>query len=318
MIRKRIISLVLAVLLTASLFVLSGCGNNEKMCNDLNADGNIVSAVMSQLHTDYIDIGGLEVTYVKVKETTDIDNGKVYCCDVTVSNDYISVTLDGDLVYSVDGDENETFSSCTYNASPESWVIKAVSGIKADTLTNADLPNADNLEYDSFTLGNVDFDEKAQKCSVEIYLSVQQDYVMATGIVLVNFTFADGKWSRTGFSTGDNFSMSWNIGGLWEGDEYKWSPASDMRLKYEFDIKSIDAQGQVDAVVYSHIYTGKAQHQVNDFEVTGKIDFTSMTLEIKFDEHKLLTATIKNGEFEGSIIDSNDGFSYYSGPFKRK
>lgn len=317
MIRKRILSLTLALLMAASLFTLSGCGNNKKMCDDLNNDGSLAAAVASNVSADYIDLNDLQVTKVEINETTDIENGKVYRCDITVSNPYISVTLDGDLVYTTNADGDEQFAQYSYSAA-DTWIIKAVSGIKADLMSNDDLPNADNLQYDNFTVGKVNFDEDKQTCSVETYLSVNQDYVIASGIVLVNYSFENGKWTHTDCTTGDEFSMSWNIGGLWEGDEYKWNERSDMRLKYGFDIKSIDSEGKADIVVYSHIFTGRAQHQIDDFEVEGAIDFTTMSLTVDFDKHKQLSATIKNGEFIGSIIDKEDGFSYYTGHFTKE
>lgn len=314
--KTRIVSLMLAAAVAVSLFALSGCGS-DRMCDDLNADGGVVTAVVTGVVPDYVSLEGMKVTKVSVKDTEKAPEGNIYCCDITVANTYLSVTLDGDLYYSADGDGNEKFAKCTSSA-VENWKITPLSGIKADTVPVEDLPNAESVGYTDYTIGKVQFDSKALTCTVEAYLDVSNNYVMVSGATLINYAFEDGKWTHTGFSAGKDFAMSWNIGGMWAGDEYKWNEKSDMRLKYEFDIHTIGADGTVEATVYSHITTGASHHQVDEFDVEGKIDFATMTMTMSFDKQKLLVATLGKDGFYGEITDSEDGFHYYTGPFTRQ
>ena len=319
---KRSISTVLLCTMLLSLFALGGCmsSRERRICDDLNADGTVVSAVIASVNRDYIDVEGFTVTEVDKNETVEEDGKTVYSCDVTVSNEYVAVTAPCAVTYSGD----DVFEGVTVSA-VEEWSYKALSGVDQTKVGYEELPNNDSIPYGECTVKKVEFSKRNQTSVVSVDINADAGYVIASGELQIEFVYADGKWAVDGYSYGKDFSMSWDIGGLWRGDEWKWNKSSTMNLRIEFSIDSISSDGVVSSTVHSHIRTGNNDKE-ELFPATGTLDFATMTLTLEYENTagpcRITAKFVKEGEksaiFNGSVVGTEDNFRYYNGKFKRQ
>ncbi|MBQ6553258.1 MAG: hypothetical protein IJL83_06570 [Clostridia bacterium] len=318
---KRHISVILLCAITLSLLALSGCMSKRerRIRDDLNADGRVVSAVFEWVDRSYIGVDGFAVTEVDSKETTELADGSVYSCDVTVSNDYVAVTLPCTVVY----DAQDVFAGVVISEHTE-WTAKAVSGVDQTKVGYEDLPNHESVPYGECTVKKVEFSKRDQTSVVSVDIKADAGYVIASGELQIKFAYAGGKWAVDGYSYGKDFSMSWDIGGLWRGDEWKWSKTSTMNLRIEFSIDSISADGKISSTIHSHIRIGK-KDQENLYPATGTLDFATMTLTLDYVNDagpcRITAKFVKEGDFaarfEGEVVGTEDNFKYYKGRFKR-
>lgn len=318
---KRHISVILLCAMALSLLALGGCMSKRerKIRDDLNADGRVVSAVFERVDRSYIGVDGFAVTEVDSKETTELADGSVYSCDVTVSNDYVAVTLPCTVVY----DTQDVFAGVVISEHTE-WTAKAVSGVDQTKVGYDELPNSDSVPYGECTVKKVRFSKRDQTCTVDVDINADAGYVIASGELRIEFAYTNGKWAVSGYSYGSDFSMSWDIGGLWSGAEWKWNKSSTMNLRIEFNIDSISPDGNVDSTIHSHIRTGKNDKE-ELFPATGTLDFATMTLTLDYENSagpcRITAKFVKEGDFaarfEGEVIGTEDNFRYYKGRFTR-
>lgn len=318
---KRHISVILLCAITLSLLALSGCMSKRerRIRDDLNADGRVVSAVFEWVDRSYIGVDGFAVTEVDSKETTELADGSEYSCDVTVSNDYVAVTLPCTVVY----DAQDVFAGVVISEHTE-WTAKAVSGVDQTKVGYDELPNSDSVPYGECTVKKVRFSKRDQTCTVDVDINADAGYVIASGELRIEFAYTNGKWAISGYSYGSDFSMSWDIGGLWSGAEWKWNKSSTMNLRIEFSVDSISPDGKIASTIHSHIRTGKRDKE-ELFPATGTLDFATMTLTLDYENSagpcRITAKFVKEGDFaarfEGEVIGTQDNFRYYKGRFTR-
>ena len=319
---KRLISAALLCAMTLSLLMLGGCmsGRERRIRDDLNADGAVADAVLAWVDRGYIEVDGFAVTEV-VKTAETESNGKtLYECGVTVANEYVAVSLPCAVTYGAD----DVFEGVKLSESTV-WTSKAVSGVDQTKVGYEELPNNDSVPYGECTVRSVRFSKRDQTCTVNVDVNADAGYVIASGELRIEFAYTDGKWAVTGYSYGSDFSMSWDIGGLWEGDEWKWNKSSTMNLKIDFSIDSISPSGTIGATVHSHIRSGKNDKE-ELFPATGTLDFATMTLTLDYENStgpcRITAEFIKDGDkaarFEGEVVGTADNFRYYKGRFKRQ
>ena len=318
---KRHISVILLCAITLSLLALSGCMSKRerRIRDDLNADGRVVSAVFEWVDRSYIGVDGFAVTEVDSKETTELADGSVYSCDVTVSNDYVAVTLPCTVVY----DAQDVFAGVVISEHTE-WTAKAVSGVDQTKVGYDELPNSDSVPYGECMVKKVRFSKRDQTCTVDVDINADAGYVVASGELRIEFAYTKGKWAISGYSYGSDFSMSWDIGGLWSGAEWKWNKSSTMNLRIEFSVDSISPDGKIASTIHSHIRTGKKDKE-ELFPATGTLDFATMTLTLDYENSagpcRITAKFVKEGDFaarfEGEVIGTQDNFRYYKGRFTR-
>ena len=180
------------------------------------------------------------------------------------------------------------------------------------------------MPYGECTVKKVEFSKRNQTSVVSVDIKADAGYVIASGELQIEFVYADGKWAVGGYSYGKDFSMSWDIGGLWRGNEWKWNKSSTMNLRIEFSIDSISSDGKVESTVHSHIRTGKNDKE-ELFPATGTLDFATMTLTLDYENGsgpcRITAKFVKDGDkaarFEGEVVGTADNFRYYNGRFKR-
>ena len=319
---KRLVSALLLCALLLSTLALGGCMSKRerRIRDDLNADGTVVSAVLTAIDRSYIDVMGFTVTEVDKNDSTDENGRTVYSCDVTVSNEYVSVTAPA---CAVTYNEDDVFESVTVS-DPSGWTSKALSGVDQTQVGYADLPNSDSVPYGECSVKKVEFSKRDQTSVVSVDIKADAGYVIASGELKIEFVYADGKWAVGGYSYGKDFSMSWDIGGLWSGEEWKWNKSSTMNLRLEFSIDSISTDGRIVSTVHSHIRIGK-KDQEKLFPATGTLDFATMTLTLDYENEsgpcRITARFVKDGDnaarFEGEVVGTEDNFRYYNGRFKR-
>lgn len=318
--KKHISALLLCALLLSTL-ALGGCMSKRerRIRDDLNADGTVVSAVLASVNRDYIDVAGFTVTEVDKNEAVE-ENGKtIYSCGVTVSNEYVAATVPCAVTYGGD----DVFEGVTVSA-VEEWSYKALSGVDQTKVGYEELPNHESVPYGECTVKKVEFSKRNQTSVVSVDIKADAGYVIASGELQIEFVYADGKWAVGGYSYGKDFSMSWDIGGLWRGNEWKWNKSSTMNLRIEFSIDSISSDGKVESTVHSHIRTGKNDKE-ELFPATGTLDFATMTLTLDYENGsgpcRITAKFVKDGDkaarFEGEVVGTADNFRYYNGRFKR-
>ena len=318
---KKLISALLLCALLLSTLALGGCMSKRerRIRDDLNADGTLVSAVQASVNSDYIEVTGFTVTEVNKNETVEVNGKTVYSCDVTVSNEYVAVTVPCAVTYSGD----DVFEGVTVSGR-EAWNYKALSGVDQTKVGYEDLPNHESVPYGECTVKKVEFSKRDQTSVVSVDIKADAGYVIASGELQINFAYAGGKWAVDGYSYGKDFSMSWDIGGLWRGDEWKWSKTSTMNLRIEFSIDSISPDGKISSTIHSHIRIGK-KDQENLYPATGTLDFATMTLTLDYVNDagpcRITAKFVKEGDFaarfEGAVVGTEDNFKYYKGRFKR-
>lgn len=318
---KKLISALLLCALLLSTLALGGCMSKRerRIRDDLNADGRVVSAVQASVNSDYIEVTGFTVTEVNKNETVEVNGKTVYSCDVTVSNEYVAVTVPCAITYSGD----DVFEGVTVSGR-EAWSYKALSGVDQTKVGYEDLPNHESVPYGECTVKKVEFSKRDQTSVVSVDIKADAGYVIASGELQIKFAYAGGKWAVDGYSYGKDFSMSWDIGGLWRGDEWKWSKTSTMNLRIEFSIDSISADGKISSTIHSHIRIGK-KDQENLYPATGTLDFATMTLTLDYVNDagpcRITAKFVKEGDFaarfEGEVVGTEDNFKYYKGRFKR-
>ena len=320
---KRIVSaLLLCAMMLSCCCLLGGCMSKreKRIMEDLNVDGSVPSAVMAAISRDYIEGTGFRVVEVDVTDDEAAANGgTVYCCDVTCENAYVSVTVPCDVTYTAD----DAMAAVSISHSHD-WSYRAIAGIKPELVGYDELPNHDSVPYGECSVQKVKFDKGDQTCTVNVNVNADAGYVIASGELRIEFAFADGKWAVSGYSYGSDFAMSWDIGGLWSGNEWKWNKSSTMNLRIEFNIDSISNDGVVYATIFSHIRTGK-KDQVKEFPATGSLDFATMTLTLDYSNEsgpcRITAKFVKDGDkkarFEGEVVGTEDNFRYYKGRFVR-
>ena len=176
------------------------------------------------------------------------------------------------------------------------------------------------MPYGECTVKSSSFNKSEQTCTVNVDVKADAGYVIASGELRIEFAFTDGKWAVSGYAYGKDFVMSWDIGGMWQGDEWKWNKSSTMNLRIEYSIDSIAADGTVYATIHSHIRTGNNDKE-DLYSATGSLDFATMTLTLEYENNagpcRITASFVKEGVFEGEVIGTEDNFRYYKGKFKR-
>ena len=321
-VKKPVSALLLCALILSCCVMLGGCMSKreKRIVEDLNTDGSMSSAITAAISRDYIEAIGFRVVEVEVTDESDAEGGgTVYTCNVTSENEYVSVTAPCTVTYT----EDDVFTQVSISHSHD-WSLKAISGVKQELVGYEELPNNESIPYGECTVNSVEFDEDDQISVVNVNVNADAGYVIASGELRIEFTFADGKWAVSGYSYGKDFSMSWDIGGLWSGNEWKWNKSSTMNLRIEFSIDSISNEGVISATVYSHIRTGK-KDQVKEIPATGSLDFATMTLTLDYENDsgpcRITAKFVKEGDktarFEGEVIATDNNFRYYKGRFTR-
>lgn len=320
--KRSVSALLLCAMILSCCCLLGGCMSKreKRITEDLNADGSVQSALTVGINKDYIEATGFKVVEVDVTDETDAaGGGTVYNCNVTSENGYVSVTAPCAVTYTAE----DAFAQVVVSHSHD-WSYKAISGVKPELVGYDELPNHESVPYGECSVQKVKFDKGDQTCVVNVNVNADAGYVIASGELRIEFKFEDGKWAVSGYSYGSDFSMSWDIGGLWSGNEWKWNKSSTMNLRLEFSVDSISNDGVVNATVYSHIRTGK-NDQVKEFPATGSLDFATMTLTLDYENEsgpcRITVKFVKDGDkkarFEGEVIGTEDNFRYYNGRFTR-
>ena len=319
--KRPISAVLLCALVLSCCCMLGGCMSKreKRIMEDLNADGSVVSAVLAWIDRSYIGVEGFRVTEVDNNDTTDAADGTVYACDVTVSNDYVAATVPCTVAYNAE----DVFTGVVISDS-ENWSSMALSGVDPAKVGYDELPNSESVPYGECSVKKVKFDKGDQVCTVNVDVNADAGYVIASGELRIEFAYAEGKWAVSGYSYGSDFSMSWDIGGLWSGDEWKWNKSSTMNLRIEFNIDSISNDGVISSTIYSHIRTGK-KDQVKEFPAEGTLDFATMTLTLDYENEsgpcRITAKFVKDGDkkarFEGEVIATENNFRYYKGRFTR-
>ena len=321
--KRTVSALLLCAMMLSCCCLLGGCMSKreKRIRDDMNVDGRVLSAVMGAIDRTYIDGTGFIVTEVDVTEEKSAANGgTTYVCDVTSENDYVAVTAPCEVTYTAE----DVFAGVTVGHTHD-WTYKALAGVKPELVGYEELPNHESVPYGECTVKSVKFSKGDQTCTVNVDVKADAGYVIASGELRIEFAFVEGKWAVSGYTYGKDFSMSWDIGGLWSGAEWKWNKTSTMNLRLEFNINSISNDGIIAATVYSHIRTGK-KDQVKEFSATGGLDFATMTLTLDYENESgpcRITAKFVKGEemnawFEGEVIGTEDNFRYYKGRFTRE
>ena len=319
---KRPISVVLLCALVLSCCcMLGGCMSKreKRIMEDLNNEGSIVAAVLEWVNRDYIDVEGFAVTEVDSTGDTEAADGTIYTCVATVSNAYVAVDVPCKVAY----DAEDVFAGVAIGDT-EGWNAKAVAGVDQTKVGYEELPNNESIPYGECTVQKVRFNKSEQTCTVDVDINADAGYVIASGVLRIEFAYEGGKWAVSGYSYGSNFGMSWDIGGLWRGDEWKWNKSSTMNLRIEFSIDGISSDGTVESTVHSHIRTGKNDKE-ELFPATGSLDFATMTLTLEYENSsgpcritaKFIKDEDRDAKFEGTVIGTEDNFRYYKGKFKR-
>lgn len=320
--KKPVSALLLCALILSCCVMLGGCMSKreKRIMEDLNFDGSVPNAVLAWINRDYIGIEGFRVTEVDKTDSDDAAGGTNYECDVTVSNSYVEVHVPCTVAY----DANDVFADVAIGAS-SNWTAKALSGVDQTKVGYSELPNNESIPYGECTVKKVDFDKSEQSSVVCVDVNADAGYVIASGELRIKFVYSDCKWAVDSYSYGDDFSMSWDIGGKWTGDEWKWNKSSTMNLRIEFSIDAISSDGRIVSTVYSHIRIGK-KDQVKEYPATGSLDFATMTLTLDYNNDsgpcRITAVFTKDGDkaarFNGEVVSTEDNFRYYKGVFKRQ
>ncbi|MBQ9557713.1 MAG: hypothetical protein IJU94_03810 [Clostridia bacterium] len=318
---KRSISAALLCAVLLSLLTLGGCMSRRerRIRDDLNADGAVITAVVLRVDRGYIEADGFAVTEVGTTAETESGGKTLYECGVTVANAYVAATLPCTVTYGAD----DVFEAVEISA-PAEWTWEALSGVEQTKVGYDELPNNDSVPYGECKVKSVGFSKRDQTCTVNVDVNADAGYVIASGELRIEFAYNDGKWAITGYSYGRDFAMSWDIGGLWEGDEWKWNKSSTMNLKLDFSIDSISPSGAIDSTVHSHIRSGNKDKE-ELFAATGTLDFATMTLTLDYENSsgpcritaKFVKVGDKAARFEGEVVGTADNFRYYKGRFRR-
>ena len=322
MLKKPVSALLLCAMILSCCCLLGGCMSKreKRIMEDLNADGSVQSAITAAISRDYIEATGFRVVEVDVTDESDAEGGgTVYTCNVTSENEYVSVTAPCEVTYTAE----DAFARVSVSHAHD-WSSKAISGVKPELVGYDELPNSDSIPYGECAVKSVKFDKSEQFCTVNVDVNADAGYVIVSGELRIEFTFAEGKWAVSGYSYGSDFSMSWDIGGLWSGAEWKWNKSSTMNLRIEFSIDSISNEGVISSTIYSHIRTGK-KDQVKEIPATGSLDFATMTLTLDYSNDsgpcRITAKFVKDGDkaarFEGEVVSTEDNFRYYKGRFTR-
>lgn len=314
---RKIISLALMTALLCSLCVLSGCATKleKNLKAQFNEDGVVASNIASGVVSDYIETTGFEVTSVKVVSTREEEGHKVHQCALTVKNAYLSVKASCEAKCAPDGNVERV-----YLANSETWAVTPVGGLCGDKISVADLPNSASIPYGECSVTGVKFNKKKATSLVRVDITADADYVIASGEMQLEFVFENGKWTRVGHAYGKSFKMSWDIGGKWEGNEYKWNKSSSLTLKITFDIEGIKSNGEVAATVHHHIDSGTGK-QDDTYKAKGSLDFADMKLTLDYENEMgpcCIEVVLEKGVFNGTVIGTADNFRYYQGKFVRK
>lgn len=313
---RKAVSFLLLTALLCSLCLLTGCESKleKDLKLQLNEDGVVLSNISKRVAGDYIELSDFSVTSVSVNKTlegTDGTGGKKYECSLTVKNPYISVVTGCDIHCSADGNVEKV-----YMANSDTWQLSPVAGLIGEKISVADLPNSDSIPYGECTVTSVKFNKRKATSLVRVNITADADYVIASGEMQLEFRFENGRWVRVGHSYGKSFSMSWDIGGNWQGDEFKWNKSSTLKLKIAFDIEQIKPNGEVVATVH-HIINKK---QDDTYEAKGSLDFANMQLTLDYRNDMgpcQISVVLENGVFNGTVIGTADNFRYYNGKFIR-
>ena len=314
---RKAVSFLLLTALLCSLCLLTGCESKlEKALKaQLNEDGVVSSNVTKGVAGDYIELTDFAVTSVAVNSTeegTDGTGGKKYGCTLTVKNPYLLVKADCDIHCAADGNVERV-----YMANSDTWQISPVAGLMGEKISVADLPNSDSIPYGECTVTAVKFNKRKATSLVRVNITADADYVIASGEMQLEFRFENGKWVRVGHSYGKSFSMSWDIGGNWKGDEFKWNKSSTLKLRIEFDIEQIKPNGEVVATVHHRIN----KNQDDTYKAKGSLDFAEMKLTLNYSNDMgpcEIEVVLEKGIFKGTVIGTADNFRYYNGKFVRE
>ena len=308
--------LIICALLLALLPGCSGGINRKRILEDLAANNSIVVSIASNAPSNYISLNGLELTGVKIKKRSTKDGVMTITTTVTAENTYISCRA-GCTVKYIEHDELGWVINSAELDDAQGWYYTPLSAISSSSVSVSDLPYSSNISYDNFSVKGVSFNNKSLTSTADVNLSANNMYVICEGDVSISYSFMGDRWQRTGFTRGDNFSISWDIGGEWQSEIYKWNSDSDWELQYVFVIHSIDVNANVNATVHDYIFEDGKEIQDKSYDVLGKIDPDTMTLTLDFGDGKQINATLGNDGFSGSIINTTDSFTYYNGAFTR-
>lgn len=311
---KRAVSIMLLCALTFSLFLLGGCmSRRERAIRDALADSIGIIGLAAEIVDDaYIQKDDLEIDTVEVIEEMPQDDGMLYKCNIIVANEYVAVTIPADVRYTAE----DVYKSIELSDSHD-WSVRAVGAVDPEKIGFADLPNNDVLDYNTCEVKKVKFDEDEQTCTANVFVDTNSGRVIASGEIQIKFAFENNKWVIADYANGKNFGMSWDIGGMWTGDKYKWNKKSTLNLRIDFSVDSIESDGKVNATVHSHIIEGKNDKD-STYAATGSLDFVNLSLTLDYENEGgpcQIVVKLKGNTFEGKVTGTADGFRYYSGKF---
>lgn len=315
---KRAVSIILLCALTFSLFLLGGCmSRRERAIRDTLAENEAINSILTDFAADfaddaYINKTGFAIDCVEITEETEQEYGMLYRCDVTVANEYVAVTIPSDVTYDADDEFQGIVPSDSHG-----WSVRAVGAVDPEKIGFTDLPNNDVLDYNTCEVKKVKFDEDEQTCTANVFVDTNSGRVIASGEIQIKFAFENNKWVIADYANSKNFGMSWDIGGMWTGDKYKWNKKSTLNLRIDFSVDSIESDGKVNATVHSHIIEGKNDKD-STYAATGSLDFVNLSLTLDYENEGgpcQIVVKLKGNTFEGKVTGTADGFRYYSGKF---
>lgn len=315
---RRFVSVLLLCALTLSVCMLGGCmSRRERAIKDALVNNEAMNKMLTDFAAvfadeSYINKTGFAIDCVDITEEVEQEHGMLYRCDVTVANEYVAVTIPSDVTYDADDEFRGIVPSDSHG-----WSVRAVGAIASDKIGLSDLPNNDVLDYSKFEVKKVKFDYDDQTCTVNVFIDTNSGRVIASGEIQIKFAFENNKWVIADYVNGKDFAMSWDIGGLWSGDEYKWNKSSTLNLRIDFSVDSIESDGKVNATVHSHIIEGKSDNDTT-YTATGSLDFVKLAMTLNYENEGgpcQIVVKLKGNTFNGKVIGTADGFQYYSGKF---